>query len=122
MKILILVLLLVATPAWATSIKLTWSEHSTNEAGFNIERKAGTEAWLPLATIDASAVSYTDNGITIGTKYCYRVQMINSEGVSEWSNEACVTSVKIFTVSSDQPTAGLPNGPPPSDLVATVSP
>ena len=88
----VLVSLLFAAPAWAASNVLTWTDNSTNETTFNIERKAevcpGTLSFAPLATVGVNVATYTDSAVTEGVTYCYRVAASNSAGVSAYSNTA----------------------------------
>ena len=74
--IILVTLLLLASPAWAASNILTWTDNSANELNFNVERKAeactGTAAFAPLATVGANVTTYTDSAVVEGQTYCYR--------------------------------------------------
>lgn len=88
----------VADAATAT---LTWSDKSTNELGFNVERKdsecAGAASWFPLAGVGANIETYVDPTVASGSTYCYRVNAWNevtpggSRQYSAWSNTAGLT-------------------------------
>lgn len=71
---------------------ITWTDNSTNEAKFNLERKAevctGTGTFSPLASVGANVTTYTDTAVVEGTYYCYRVNAENSAGASGWSPTA----------------------------------
>ena len=88
-------LLAVSTPAWAASNVLTWTDTSTNEANFNVERKAeacaGALAFAPLATVGANIATFTDAVVSEGVTYCYRVNASNPAGISAFSNTAART-------------------------------
>ena len=88
-------LLLVSVPAWAAQNILTWTDNSTNELSFNIERKAeactGTLAFAPLASVGTNITTYTDSAVVEGVTYCYRVNASNTAGVSTYSNTASRT-------------------------------
>ena len=90
-----LALLLVGSPAWAASNTLTWTDNSTNELNFNIERKAeactGTLPFAVLASVGVNVTTYTDSAVTEGQTYCYRVNASNTSGVSAYSNTASRT-------------------------------
>ena len=86
-------MLLGAVPAWAASNVLSWSDNSTNEANFVIERKteACTGTTVPfttLATTTANIETYTDSAVSEGVTYCYRVAARNTAGTSAYSNTA----------------------------------
>ena len=91
---LTLTLLLLAAPAWAAQNVLSWTDNSTNEANFNIERTvAATVAacqtasgFTALASVDFNVTTFTDVAVTEGTTYCYRVNASNTAGVSAFSN------------------------------------
>lgn len=55
---------------------LTWTENSTNETRFEIERYeigAGGNAFEVIATLAPDSTSYTDTTAFLGTSYLYRV-------------------------------------------------
>jgi len=76
----------------AAQLTLSWSDNSTNEAGFRIERRTGTGTYAEIATLGVNAASYTDVNLANGTTYCYRVRAYNAGGVSGYSNEQCATT------------------------------
>src|SRR5262249_30396695 len=93
----ILSLLVAATlyhaEAIAAQLTLTWTDNSTNENGFTIERKTGTDGtYAQVATVEANVTSYTDASLADGTTYCYQVRAFNSAEISAPSNEACATT------------------------------
>jgi hypothetical protein len=76
--------------AHAAQLSLTWSDTSTNEEGFKLERKTGsTGAYGLLTSLPAETAGYVDATVTAGTTYCYRLRAYNSAGDSAYSNEAC---------------------------------
>jgi len=80
---------LAATAASSTQTNLAWTDNSSNETGFRIERKTGaTGTWAEIATTGANVASYSNSGLTAGTVYYYRVRAYNSVGTSGYSNEA----------------------------------
>ena len=66
----------------AASLRLSWSDNSSNESGFKIERRAAGGSYAQLATVGANVTSYTDSGLTSGRTYCYTVRAFNSAGTS----------------------------------------
>jgi hypothetical protein len=81
-------LLLFTFIAWhakvgAAELHLTWTDTASNEDGFRIERKMGTQGtFTQMATVGANITSYTDSGLVAGKTYCYRVQAFNVAGNS----------------------------------------
>ncbi|HAG11515.1 MAG TPA: hypothetical protein DCK76_09080 [Desulfotomaculum sp.] len=82
----------------ATSIKLTWTDNSSNETGFKIERKLSGGSYSQLNMVSANTTSYTDTGLSGGTKYYYRVYAYNSSSNSKYSNEVNATTNAAATV------------------------
>lgn len=84
---------LSATAASAVQINLSWSDNSSDETGFKIERSVGgTSAWLQVATVGAGVRSYSDLGLAASTLHYYRVRATNSAGDSAYSNTASATT------------------------------
>lgn len=94
-----------------TSVKLTWSEISSNETGFKIERKkTSSGSWGLIDTVGANVKTYTDTGLSEKTTYYYRVRAYNSSGYSDYSNTISITTAN----ASEKPDA-------PSSLKITVN-
>jgi hypothetical protein len=73
-------------------LTLTWVDNAAGTAVYQIERKTGVSGmYAQLVTTAAGAVTYQDATPVTGTTYCYRVRAANSNGVSDYSNEACAT-------------------------------
>jgi uncharacterized repeat protein (TIGR02543 family) len=94
-SILTLGLLATDRPAQAAlpTLTLSWTDASSNEDGFRIERRTTTSGtYQVLASVGANIVSYTDQNLANATTYCYRVLAYNSAGNSAYSNENCATT------------------------------
>jgi len=77
-------------PTWVT---LQWTDNSTNESGFRVERRLGQfGAFTQIAQLGKNATSMLDQAIATLTEYCYRVVAYNAQGTSDYSNIACVTT------------------------------
>jgi hypothetical protein len=81
----------------AGSIKLTWTDKSNNESGFEIWRKTGncssSAAWVKVATVGANRTTWMDKGRTAGNDYAYRIRafkrlgsVLPAWGYSSWSS------------------------------------
>jgi hypothetical protein len=84
---------LAASAAGACQIDLTWTDASTNEDGFKIERRVGFGAWLEIATVAAGVTSYSSTVLASSTGYSYRVRAFNNlAGNSTYSSIATATT------------------------------
>ncbi len=87
---------LEGTAVSATQINLSWTDNSTGEAGFKIERKEGASgAYTLIATVGANVTTYNDSGRSASTTYYYQVRAYNAGGDSTYSNEAMVTTPSV---------------------------
>ena len=90
---------LTATPQGFNQVDLAWSDNSSNEQGFKIERFGcyGTSTWCILgwqqiAAVGAGTTSYQDTGLACGRNYAYRVRAYNANGNSAYDNTASTTT------------------------------
>jgi fibronectin type 3 domain-containing protein len=96
-----------------TSVRVTWSDNSDNEAEFQVQRRVtsgGTADWELIATPSANATLLLDNHVSGGTRYRYRVRACNGAGCSGYDS-----SNQVWTPIED-PDAEPPAAP--SDLAA----
>lgn len=73
-------------------ISVSWTDTSSNETGFRIERSVSGGAFTTLTTAAANATSHLDTGLTEGVPYSYRVIASNTVGDSAASNTATATA------------------------------
>jgi hypothetical protein len=84
----------------ASRIDLTWSDTSSNEIGFRIERCQGVSCTFSrVATVQAGATSYSDTGLTASSSYSYRLAAESAVGDSAYSNIASATTLASSTIS-----------------------
>ncbi len=76
-----------------TSALLSWSDNSTNETGFQVERStSATTGFVLVATTAANAISYINTGLTSGTQYYYRIRATNAAGQSAYTTASATTT------------------------------
>jgi len=85
---------LTATAVSTSQINLAWTDNSSNESNFVVERKKGTGSYSVIATLPANTTSYQNTGLTKNTTYTYRVKATNSYGSSAYSNEASAKTLR----------------------------
>jgi FtsP/CotA-like multicopper oxidase with cupredoxin domain len=82
---------LVATPASATRITLTWTDNSNNETSFAVWRSVNGAAATLIRTVNRNAtqrvaiggaVTFNNTGLVAGNTYAYYVTAINAVGTS----------------------------------------
>lgn len=96
-----------------TSVRLAWTDNSSAENGFIVERKTGEAGvWQAAGTATANAVEFTDNSVAPDLRYYYRVAAFsNSSGNSGWSNEATArTTILAYTAPTWVHTYAGPDG------------
>lgn len=75
-----------ATP---TTLTLTWTDNSSGEDGFKIERSAdGVSGWTQISTVAAGVQTYQNTGLSFSTTYYYRVRAYNSQINSDYTSVA----------------------------------
>lgn len=83
---------LAATPNGIKRIDLTWSDNSTGETNFRVERSTNNIKFSRIATVGAGVTSYSNTGVRRGKTYYYRVRANGSPVNSEYSNTATATA------------------------------
>jgi len=79
-----------AGPTKAQNINLSWTDTSSNEIGFVIERSTALNFSVNLVTrnVAANTTTYSDTSVQRSTTYYYRVKAVNNVGDSDYSNVA----------------------------------
>ena len=82
----------------ATAMKLTWTDNSSNEDGFKIEKSTDGVSYSQIGTVVANVLEYTGAGIIFldpNTQYWFRVRAYNASGNSGYS-----TASKKYTLAN----------------------
>lgn len=103
---------LAAVPNAAGGVLLTWTDNSTNEGDFGIERSLDGAAFSEIAVAPANSGSYVDASAQASTTYTYRVRGHIARGTSAWvtgapSNSATVTTDPAAPVWIPESPAGV---------------
>lgn len=84
---------LTATVVAGPAIDLTWTDNSTDETEFRVERRVpGASEFARLAVVGTGENSYQDDDVSPDARYTYRVRACGPGGCSEPSNEASATT------------------------------
>ena len=78
---------LVTSSSTQTQINLSWTDNSTNEESFKIERSTDANSgFVEIKTVNANITSYENKNLPGGMTYYYRVRAFNAAGSSGFSN------------------------------------
>jgi titin len=105
--------IIIALPAVPTSLTATvntsfpsfridlgWYDNTSNETGYKIERKTEGGSYSQITTVGVNTTSYSNTGLSGGTKYYYRVRAYNSAGDSAYSNEVNATTTTSHSTTT----------------------
>lgn len=84
---------LLAQPSGPAEVSLSWTDASTNELAFIIERSLDGTNFAEHLVASANAVTALDTGLVNNVTYFYRVRGTNSVGLSDYSNIASITVI-----------------------------
>lgn len=88
---------LSASPISHDQVNLTWTDNSSNELGFKVERKTGTNgAYIQISEVGANVISYTDTNLSPNTTYFYQIRGFNNTGHSAYSNEVSASTSLLY--------------------------
>lgn len=79
------------------SVTLSWPDNSSGESGYILQRANGAcssaGTWTDLGPLAADRTSYTDNGLNVGTAYCYRIQsFLGTKGTAGYRESLGITA------------------------------
>ena len=100
---------LTATVLTGPQVRLNWTDASSNETGFVVQRRYAGWTWGDIATAAANAVTFLDTTAQGNVQYEYRVAARNASGTSAYGNAVAVN------------TANAGEAPPAVPLALTAS-
>ena len=79
---------LVATTVSNSQIDLTWTDNSSDETSFRIERSTDGANWIEIDSVSADVTAYSDQNLNCETQYYYRVRAyrVSDDAYSPYSN------------------------------------
>jgi len=85
---------LSAVAEGATAVNLSWTDNSTNESYFEVQRSpAGCGNFTTIATVGANTGTYRAGSLQPETEYCFQARAGNSQpSQSGWSTTASATT------------------------------
>ena len=91
----------------SSSVKVNWTDRSTNETSFQVYRRTGTTGTFAAVStvLPAGTVTYTDGTVAAGTQYFYRVDVSNWAGVVPSTVSASVTTPSLTLSATKDLTA-----------------
>lgn len=98
---------LTATPVSSSLVNLSWTDNSSDETGFTVERKTGNGSFASIGSASANATTSSDSTVQSGESYTYRVKAFNAATESGYSNEVSVFVGAAISGKVTQGSAGL---------------
>jgi subtilisin family serine protease len=84
---------LQATALSATQIHLAWTDPSSEETSFRIERQVGT-GFVEVGKVGAGGSAFLEGGLAPNTPYTYQVRAANLNGLSAPSNSQTLRTLR----------------------------
>lgn len=84
-----------ATSTNPQSVLVSWTDGSSNESGFRIERNDGSGVFASLTSLPPNSTSFLDFSVQPKTTYLYRVRALNASGESDPSPEISATTPDV---------------------------
>ncbi|MBI2821380.1 MAG: fibronectin type III domain-containing protein [Acidobacteria bacterium] len=97
---------LSAVACFGPEIYLIWTDNSSDETGFTLERKAAGGVYTPIS-LAANMTAYLDTALSASTTYSYRIKASNAGGDSAYSSEVSSATGAAAAFSDDPIVAGV---------------
>ena len=86
-----------ATSVQSDRLTLAWTDASTVETAYKVERSVNGGAFATVATLGRNVTSWTNTGLSASTRYAYRVRAVAGSINSGASNTVSVTTPTVST-------------------------
>ena len=95
--------LIAETVIETNKIKLTWSDRSNDETGFEIWRSTAADVnYTLVTTTDANVSTFINTGLIANTRYFYKLRSVNGTATSNFSNVAnAILAQKIVLINQN---------------------
>lgn len=94
---------LSATATNPNLVQLNWTDTSDNEAGFRVERREPTTAYVAVTSLPPNSNAFQDRSVEAERTYLYRIISLNAGGESPTSNEASADTPALPPPPPEQP-------------------
>ncbi|MGB2996067.1 MAG: LamG-like jellyroll fold domain-containing protein, partial [Ferruginibacter sp.] len=82
----------------STQIKLTWSDQSSNEAGFELYRATSQYgSYSLIATLSAGVTTYTNTGLSPNVRYFYKIRSYRGSGLSRRNSDYSNIATEVLS-------------------------
>lgn len=82
-----------------SSVVLSWLDTTSDETGFQIERRVANGAWTLIQTAAAGSMTFTDTSTLAGVIYEYRIRAVTAAGGSSWATVPSVQHSASFNIT-----------------------
>lgn len=82
-----------------SSIFLNWTDFTSDETAFQIERRAANGSWVLIHTAAPDATTFTDGSALPGVIYDYRVRAVTPAGNSSWATTPVITHAGVASIT-----------------------
>jgi subtilisin family serine protease len=89
----------LSASVFGSQVNLAWTDNSSNEFGFRIERAMNGGAWAGIGTVLARVTTYSDGTVLPSTQYSYRVFAYNAAGNSTASSNVATVGGPVLIQS-----------------------
>uniref|UniRef100_UPI003B3A304E fibronectin type III domain-containing protein n=1 Tax=Spirosoma sp. TaxID=1899569 RepID=UPI003B3A304E len=96
-----------ATVISSSQINLAWSDRSTDETGYEVERSTDGTSFSRIATVGTNVVTYQNTGLTASTTYHYRVRGLKGSAGSAYTH---IVNARTQGGTTSPPTAPMIDG------------
>ena len=92
--------LLSVTSTTTARVALAWTDNSSDEQGFAVERSTGAAPFVEIARVGSGTTLYQDATAAANARHSYRVRAFGPGGLSSFSNDATTTTYTPAGVAS----------------------